>query len=340
VLTIKNSFYSNITFDKFLKAYYKSIKGKGLKCEILEFYYNLENNLITLVDEISTFKYISSPYREFIIYEPKMRIIRSLPFRDRVVETWYVENIIKPYFVPRFIYDNYACLENKGTHKAVKRLQHFMRSMREKYGKYYVVKFDIRHFFDSIDKDILFDILSKYITDRYVLLFTYNIIYSNNKSGLPIGNYSSQYFANIYMNELDHYIKDVLHKACYARFMDDFVVLVENKVEAREFFDLIEIFVNNKLNLGLNKKSCYYPSRLGIDFCGYIIHEDYILVRKRCIKKIKGKIKVWNKLYDKGVLDNKKFILSFNSFLGHISHANTYNLKCKVISEIDYLNIK
>ena len=90
----------------------------------------------------------------------------------------------------------------------------------------------------------------------------------------------------------------------------------------------------------VNKKSCYYPSRLGIDFCGYIIHEDYILVRRRCIEKIKGKIKVWNKLYDKGIFDEKSFVLSFNSFLGHISHANTYNLKCKVISEIDYLNIK
>lgn len=338
MLTIKNSFYKYITFDKFLKAYCKSIKDKGNKKEILEFYYNLENNLITLMDEVSTFKYKSSPYREFIIYEPKMRIIRSLPFRDRVVETWYVENIIKPYFVPGFIYDNYACLENKGTHKAVKRLQHFMRSMREKYGSYYVVKFDIKHFFDSINKDILINILSKYITDRYVLLFTYNIISSNNKSGLPIGNYSSQYFANIYMNELDHYIKEKLHIKYYCRFMDDFVVLVKDKVEAREFFDLVEIFVNNKLNLELNRKSCYYPSRLGIDFCGYIIHEDYILIRKRCIKRIKGKIKVWNKLYDKGVLDNKKFILSFNSFLGHISHANTYNLKCKVINEINFLN--
>ena len=136
------------------------------------------------------------------------------------------------------------------------------------------------------------------------------------------------------MNELDHYIKDVLHINFFCRFMDDFVILVKDKVEAREFFDLVEIFVNNKLKLELNKKSCYYPNKLGINFCGYIIHEDYILVRKRCIKKIK----VWNKLYDKGVLDNKKFILSFNSFLGHISHANTYNLKCKVISEIKFLN--
>jgi len=340
MLTIKNSFYKNITFEKFLNAYYKSIKGKENKKEILKFYLDLETNIINLMEEVRNFEYKTSEYREFIIYEPKRRVIRSLPFKDRVVQTWYVENFIKTYFVPRFIYDSYACINEKGTHKAVFRIQSFMRRMRKKYEDYYVVKFDIKHFFESIDKEILFEIIEKFISDKALLKFTYELINSDTRLGLPIGNYTSQYYANIYLNELDHYMKDVLHIPYVVRYMDDFVVLAKNKVEAREYFDLIDIFVRDKLNLELNKKSCYYPSRLGIDFCGYKVFEDYILIRKRCKNKIKRKIKIWNNFYRLGILDEKSFELSFNSFLGHISHANTYNLKCKVISEIDYLNLK
>lgn len=338
MLTIKNSFYNNITFEKFLNAYYKSIKGKKNKEEILNFYLNLETNLINIMDDVRNFNYKTSKYKEFVIYEPKKRIIRCLPFKDRIVQTWYVENFIKPYFVPRFIYDSYACINERGTHKAIYRLQKFMKIMRSKYNNYYVIKFDIKHFFDSIDKDILFKIISNYISDKSLLRFTYEIINSDSKSGLPIGNYTSQYFANIYLNELDHYIKDVLKTKYYLRYMDDFVILVKDKVYARHIYNSVDIFVNNKLNLELNKKSRYYPNRLGIDFCGYKVYEDYIKVRKRCIKKIKGKIKVWNYLYEKNLFDEKHFILSFNSFLGHISHANTYYLKCKLIKDIKYLN--
>ena len=340
MLTIKNSYYYNITFDKFLNAYYKSIKGKGNKKEILEFYLNLETNLINLMEDVRNFKYKTSEYREFVIYEPKKRIIRSLPFKDRVVQTWYVENFIKVYFVPRFIFDSYACINEKGTHKAVRRLQSFMRRMRKKYGSYYVVKFDIKHFFESIDKDILFEIIKKFITDDALLRFTYELINSDIRPGLPIGNYTSQYYANIYLNELDHYIKDALKVRYYLRYMDDFVILTKNKVEARHIYNLIDIFVRDKLNLELNKKSCYYPSRLGIDFCGYKVFEDYILIRKRCKNKIKRKIKIWNNFYRLGILNEKNFVLSFNSFLGHMSHANTYNFKCKIISEISCLNQK
>ena len=336
--TIKNSFYQNLTFDNLLKAYYLSKKGKENKKECLLFSLDLEVNLINLLNDLSTFKYKISSYKEFIIYEPKERIIRSLPFIDRIVQTWYVESFIKPYFVPRFIYDSYACIVNKGTHKAVKRLQYFMKKMSLLYSNYYIIKFDIKKFFDSIDKDSLYKLMSKYISDKYLLAFTYNIIYSDNRNGLPIGNYTSQYYANILLNELDHYIKDVTMLRYYLRYMDDFVILVKDKETAKYIYDFVEIFVNNKLKLELNKKSCYYPSRIGCNFCGYIIHEDYILVRKRCIKKIKKRIKVWNHLYEFGLLDKKKFILSYNSFLGHISHANSYNLKNKIISLITFKN--
>ncbi len=335
--TIRNSFYENIAFDKFINAYYLSSKNKGPKKEILRFYENLEINIINLMEEIRTFKYKTHEYRMFIIYEPKKRNIRCLPFVDRIVQTWYIEYFIKPYFVPRFIYDSYACLNNKGTHKAVKRLQYFMKSINNKYNNYYIIKFDIKHFFESIDKNILYNIMKKYISDKYLLRFTYDIINSDKSPGLPIGNYTSQYFANIYLNELDHYIKENLQIKYYIRYMDDFVILVENKEEARYIFDLIDIFVNRNLNLKLNKKSCYFPNKLGCDFCGYKVYENYILIRKNCKRKICKKIKIWNNLYEKGILDYKKFSFSFNSFLGHITHADSYNLKNKIIDKIIFL---
>ena len=334
--TIRNSFYKNITFNNFLNAYYKTKLGKSYTKDILSYYVNYEVNLIDLMN-IKRFNYKVGKYKSFVIYEPKKRIIRCLSFEDRIVHTWYVEYFLKPYFIPRFIYDSYACIENKGTHKGVKRLKYFMNYMRNKYNNYYVIKFDIKHFFESIDKDILFSILNLYISDKYLLEFSKELIYSYKDKGIPIGNYTSQYFANIYLNELDYYIKYKLKIKCYLRYMDDFIILVKDKNTARNIYNLVEVFISNKLNLELNRKSRYYKNKEGIDFLGYIIYEDYIKVRKRSIKKMNKKIKIWNKLYKEEKLNKKKFILSFNSWLGYIKHANSYNLKIKFINKIDFL---
>src|SRR5574344_1265465 len=131
--TIKNSFYKELTFNNLLDAYLRAKKGKGDRLEILLFSFDLEVNIINLMNSITSFKYKTSNYSSFVIYEPKKRVIRSLPFIDRVVQQWYVESFIKPYFVPRFIYDSYACINNKGTHKAIKRLQVFMNKMGNNY---------------------------------------------------------------------------------------------------------------------------------------------------------------------------------------------------------------
>lgn len=336
--TIRNSFYKSISFFNFLNAYYKTKLGKSYTKDILSYYVNYEVNLIDLMNNIKSFNYKVGKYKSFVIYEPKKRIIRCLSFEDRIVQTWYVECFLKPYFIPRFIYDSYACIENKGTHKGVKRLKYFMNYMRNKYNNYYVIKFDIKHFFESIDKDILFSILNLYISDKYLLEFSKELIYSYKDKGIPIGNYTSQYFANIYLNELDYYVKHKLKIKCYLRYMDDFIILVKDKYEAKYIYDLVEIFLNNRLKLQLNKKSRYFKNKEGIDFLGYIIYEDYIKVRKRSIKKMNKKIKVWNKLYKEERFNKKKFILSFNAWLGYIKHANSYRLKNKMISKMKFLD--
>ena len=143
-------------------------------------------------------------YRTFKIYEPKERVIRALPYVDRIVHQWYIHEFIKPYIVPRFINDSYACIEGRGTHKAVDKAQEYMRKMKNNYGAYYIVKCDISGFFYNIDKDVLYNILKRFIRDHKLLDITYEFIYNDGEEvGLPIGNYTSQFFANIYMNELD-----------------------------------------------------------------------------------------------------------------------------------------
>ena len=170
--TIKNSFYNKITFEKLLAAHKRASFGKKSKKEVILFEIDLETNIIRMMEELKNGTYQFGKYREFKVYEPKERIIRSLPYRDRIIHQWYIEEFIKPYFCRRFINDTYACLEEKGTHRAVKSIQQKMRFMKRRYPKYYVLKCDIKKYFYTIDKSILFNILKKKIKDVKLLEFS------------------------------------------------------------------------------------------------------------------------------------------------------------------------
>ncbi len=333
--TIKKVFQSKLTFTKLLEAHKRAKKNKGNRPEVIRFEMDLESNLINLLYKIKNKTYKIGKYREFKVYEPKERLIKSLPYIDRIVHQWYVEEFIKPHFLPKFIKDSYACLQNKGGHQAMKRAQYFMRIMKRKYGKYYILKCDIKKYFYSIDKKILFNILKRNIKDKKLLDFTKVLIFDNEEEkGIPIGNYTSQFFANIYLNELDHFIKERLRVKYYIRYMDDFLLLVSTKEEAKTYLNIISNYLKENLDLELNVKSKYYPNKMGIDFCGYRIYESHILIRNRCKKKIKKKIKYWNYLYNNNNLNFFNVIQSWYSWLGHIKHANSYYLKQKYLNKI------
>ena len=339
--TIKNIFLTKLTFEKMLSAHIRASKGKKTKKEVILFEMNLETNLIRIIDEIKNGTYKFGEYREFIIYEPKERIIKSLHYRDRIVHQWYVEEFIKPYFYKRFIKDTYACLDERGTHNAVINVQNQMRNASSVYGNdYYILKTDIKKYFYSIDKEILLKIISSKIKDKMLLEFSKKILDDGNTLGIPIGNYTSQFFANIYLNELDHYVKENLKIKFYTRYMDDQIFLLRNKQEAALVFKLVSSFVGAHLNLKLNHKSKYYPNKLGVDFCGYIIYPTHILLRKRFKKKIKKKIKTWIYLKENNRLYVHKFLLSYNSFLGHASHSNSYNYIQKIDNILVDNNLK
>lgn len=335
--TINKKFFKHLTFEKMYDAFLRAKKNKSTREEIMEFEYNIEKNIISLLYELKTKRYTIGNYKTFVIYEPKERIIKSLPFRDRVVHQWYVYEFLIPNVVPRFIYDSYACIKGRGTHNAVKRLENFMLKAKIKYGDYYIIKMDIKKFFYNINTDILFNILKKYINDKELLNMSSKLIFeANEKLGIPIGNYTSQYFANIYLNELDQFVKHKLKIKYYLRFMDDFVLLVENKDIAKKIFNEIEIFLKDALKLEINKKSRYYPSAMGVDFCGYRVFHTHKLVRNRSKKQMRKRIKIWNILYKKKKLNMYKVEMSLNSWLAHIKHANSYNLYNSYINKIEF----
>ena len=338
---IKNLFYQNLTFDKMLAAHKRARKHKAYKNEVIKFEFNLENNLINLINNLKNHTYRLGKYFTFKVYEPKERNIQALPYKDRIVHQWYVEEFIKPYIVPRFINTTFACLENKGTHKAVETVQHHMQIMKRNYDNFWILKCDIKKFFYNINPHILFNIVKKYISDKELLHLTQILIFNgpidDTKVGIPIGNYTSQFFANIYLNELDQYVKRDLKIKYYTRYMDDFILILKTKKDCIKYKKLIEDFIDKNLKLELNAKSRYYPYKMGVNFCGYRIFTTHRLLRVSSKKKIKKNIKKWNYQYHNNIIDYKYVIQSINSWLGHSSHCNSYKLQQKMLENCDFL---
>lgn len=338
---IKNCFYKNLTFEKMYEAHKRARKHKRYNDEVILFEFNLENNLTNLITNIKNKKYHLGNYFEFKVFDPKERTIKALPYTDRIVHQWYVEEFIKPYIVPKFIYASFACIIDKGTHRAVENVEKDMRIAKRLYGDFWILKCDISKFFYNINPHILYNILKKYIADKELLNFTRLLIFENRKPsekvGIPIGNYTSQFFANIYLNELDQYVKRVLKIKFYTRYMDDFILILKSKNECITVKKQIEEFLNISLNLQLNDKSRYYPYKMGVDFCGYRIFCTHRLLRNNSKKKIKNKVKKWNIDYSNNKLDFKNTLQSINSWLGHSSHCNSYKLQNKILNNCNFL---
>ncbi|MDR3297877.1 MAG: reverse transcriptase/maturase family protein [Candidatus Nomurabacteria bacterium] len=330
----KNTLEIAATYVKFYEAYERAKADKTNKPEVIRFERHLAANLFKLMGEAKAGTYTPSPYRTIIVHEPKTRTIHALPFRDRVLHQWYVGEFILPFFVPRFVTTSYACIIKRGTHGALRQTKQYLRQAIREYQDPYILKMDIAGYFYHIDKDILYHLVTKKIKDPRLKALTHTIIHDgfDGIEGIPIGNYTSQYFANIYLNELDQHIKRVMKIKFYLRYMDDFILIVEGKAAAKQAFTDIKNFVGEKLKLDLNRKSHYYPARYGIDFVGYITFKDFVLLRKRAKRKAKLIVKHFKKSKDED-----DFYLRANSWLGHAAHADTFKLRSKYFAE--YKNI-
>ena len=213
-------------------------------------------------------------------------------------------------------------------HKACKDVQKAMKHCKNKWLEYYILKMDVRKFFDNIDKDILYRILARKIQDYKLLKIIKQIVYSNEgKKGQPIGNYTSQTFANIYLNEVDQYIKHKLKCKYYFRYMDDGIILAKTKEEAKQILEKIKKFLKNKLELELNNKTQIFKNKQGVNFCGYKINEYRMKIRDRGKQKLKKKVKYLTKQIKQGNISSKEANKYLCGLLGYIKIANTYSLE-------------
>lgn len=337
-------------FDGLHEAYLQARKGKRFRPEVMRFTANLEENLIEIQNELMWQTYSVSPYRQFFIHEPKKRLIMALPFRDRVVQ-WSIYRILAPLLDKRYIGDSFACRVGLGTHKAVEKLQYWLRMLERKHSKIYVLKLDMTKYFYRVDHSILMGILERIVKDKKLLWLLENIIRCDHTRfglsvddtdftgqtvegvGMPIGNLTSQLFANLYLNELDQYVKHNLRFRHYMRYMDDALILHHDKKELWRAKDEIEYFLEDKLRLKLNDKTCVRTHRQGIDWVGFRVWPTHIKFRKTSALKMKRRLKHLQKMYKLGEVSLDEVKASVQSYLGILEHCNSYNLRQKVFGE-------
>jgi retron-type reverse transcriptase len=324
-----NNLYALIhDFENLHLAFRKASRGRRFSPEVLRFQSSLEENLIGIQDDLIRSTYEPRPYRMFTIFEPKERIIHVAPFRDRVVHH-AVMNIIEPIWDRLFIYDTYACRKGKGTHAGVDRTTEFLRAAETRWDKTYCFQGDISKCFPSINHHILMKTIGRKIKCRSTLRLFEKIIFNGgdrenpDSHNLPIGNLVSQWAANLYLGELDYFIKHHLKVKYYIRYMDDFILLSHDKNQLHAYRKEIEVFLWDGLRMKLNPKSDIYPVNRGIDFLGYRIWSSHRLLRKSSLFRATRRFKKLSRLYARGLVTLQHVKASVMSWLGHCKHADT-----------------
>jgi hypothetical protein len=351
------------TFKKLYQAYLDCRETKRKTINALKFEWNLERNIFLLQKELEAKKYRPGRSICFVVKEPSPREIFAAGFRDRVVHHLLVKEV-EAMGEKCFIFDSFACRKNKGTHLAVKKLRIFVRETTKNYKKEGLcLQLDISGFFMAIDHNILYSLFEKLVLKQNksyqwrvdilwlakIIIFhkpTNDYIIKGNSSlfelilprkslfdspegkGLPIGNYSSQFFANIYLNELDQFIKRELKCKYYIRYVDDLVFLDKNKERLKYLRDKINLFLKENLDLELNlNKTKLQPINKGIDFLGYFIKPAHTLVRQRVVKRLKQKLMFYAESDNINRKELKNILAKINSYYGHFCYASSFNLR-------------
>lgn len=290
-------------------------RGKRSKREVQEFEWNLEDNLFKLHLELKNKIYCHSDYSTFYVTDPKLRHIHKAWVWDRVVHH-AIYNILYPLFDEDFIYDSYACRLRKGTHRGVNRLEQFIRKAGDNNRRAVVaLKCDVKKFFDSIDHKILLDVICQTVHDPAALWLITGVLDSFSKlpgKGLPLGNLTSQLFGNIYLNELDQFVKHQLHEKYYIRYCDDLVILGTDEVNLWKTCEKINNFLQERLGLSLHpNKVIVRKYRRGLDFLGYVVMPYHRVLRTKTKHRLFRNINKQNK----------------DSYLGILKHCDSYKLQ-------------
>jgi RNA-directed DNA polymerase len=313
---INNVYDKIVSFDNLLRAYNKCLKGKRNKEKILAFGFNYEHHLKHIQSLLKSNKYTHDKYFFFWKQDSKKRRIASASFKDKIVH-YAIHLIIEPMIDKRFIWDSYACRKDKGTFRAIKKLQKIIFFNKDMY----CLQCDIKKYFKSIDHDVLKKILNKHIKDKRLVNLFYIIIDSYNlktKKGIPIGNLTSQLFANIYLNELDQYVKHELKCEYYLRYMDDFVILGNKEFLKRCSF-LINDFLKNSLLLQIPFKKNQLFKGDQVVFLGFVLNGKWMKIKRKSRLEMLKKCK------------KNKNIKSKASYIGYVNFSNSYCLKDKIL---------
>lgn len=320
-----------ISLENLFLAWKEFKKGKNNKKDVAIFNFYLENNILDLHYSLKNKTYQHKPYKSFYVCDPKLRLINKAEIVDRVVHQ-AIFRILYYIFDKKFIYNSCSCRFKKGVHFGINRLKKILiQASYNNKRKIYILKCDIKKFFASIDKNILIEIIKRNVFDKEALWLLKIIINSfddNLDKGLPLGNVTSQLFANIYLNELDQFIKHKLKIKYYIRYTDDFLVISSDKNYLLAQLNEIQIFLKEKLKLDIHPNKIIIRKYIsGIDFLGYAHFPYYRALRTKTKKRIIRKLKKRNYEYQKGKINFGSLNQSLQSIIGLLKHCSGYKIK-------------
>ncbi|MFA6365344.1 MAG: reverse transcriptase/maturase family protein [Candidatus Paceibacterota bacterium] len=315
-----------INMENLLVAWSEFIKEKRARPDVQIFNRRFMSNIFLLHRELLTDTYRHGSYQSFKVNDSKPRDIHKASVRDRLLHH-AVYRVLYPYYEKFFIADSFSCRNNKGTHAALNRFHRFFwKVSRNNTRQCWVLKCDVRKFFASINHTALISILRKGIKDENLILLLTKIINSFNSGkqgvGLPLGNLTSQLFANVYMNELDQYIKQELKIKYYIRYADDFAIFSSHKAYLLDLVEPLKEFLGNELKLQLHEdKIAIETVCSGVDFLGWVHFFDHRVLRGTTRRRMLNRIR------------NNPMPESLNSYLGLLKHGNTKKLENKLLTE-------
>jgi RNA-directed DNA polymerase len=334
-IQLVHKFEDIVGVENLLAAWGEFVKGKRNKKDVQEFSLRLMENIFVLHHELAEQTYVHGGYKAFKVFDPKPRDIHKAPVRDRMLHH-AIYRILYPFFERTFIADSYSCRLGKGTHRTVSKLRDYAcKVSKNNTCAYWVLKCDVRKFFASIDHAILLNILREYIPDEKIIWLLEQVI-SSFSPGIPLGNLTSQLFANVYLNKLDQFIKHQLKAKYYLRYADDFVIISENKKWLEEKIEPIGRFLREELKLKLHSDKIFIRNLLqGIDFLGYVILSHHTMLRTKTKKRIFRKIIKKKLELRKGKITEEAFRQSLQSYLGVLSHAESFKLTQELLMKAD-----
>ena len=325
-----NNLYQQMTSPENIRAaWLDARRGKSSKSAVRRFERDLDANLERIRQSLINKTYKTSPYKTMIIKEPKERLIYRLPYDpDRIIHH-VLMRVVEPIWQGMFISDSYACIKGRGIHEGSKRAMEYVRRNR------YCLKMDISKFYPSVDHDILYKIIQRKIKCVDTLQLFREIIYSvPNGKNVPIGNYTSQWMGNLYLNELDYFVKHTLRVKDYVRYCDDFCLFSDDKKHLGRLASEIETFLATKLALKLSKNSIF-PVTQGVDFLGYRHFPTHVLLRKSTTTRIRRRLRSLPKALATGLVTFEYFRSCIASIKGWMRWANTHHLR--LATEMDAL---